>query len=503
MNIVEKQTLSFYTTGESFTALLKDYFQSGLFSLYEKLLNDNLNDEQMKEAFRLRISFEGDTREEGLFCNFATSDPEDFPETLYYAIRTISRGVLNEQTIELEWMAKENKDLAVLLKYFTTKEILNLCQIPILNEEGYSITEYPTSNEHTINGVILKDGRFIECGYQDHVNLYPILYNIGLSDDGRWSDSKEVMHISSSQLNGLAAYRLRDRLREDYVPQAQIDTLWRLRNHLSGLYGYSSDNTCIPNLIRNHVINIEKQGGKWGNLSFLKKYYPHINTPKTSLTIEDFSQQAFMRTSPKKSLPGLLNSRLINSYEEVEHARIFMEQEFEKFKDLNRGNELHWFFQEFLEGSNGVCHIKYEPNLSDTKYLFNYQLSLNQGDVVKGKTSHEKLSEELEKELEQIGVELFTDLKESIQLEFCKKNLKLITKTLQKMKLLTVLLFTLTVSCTERRDTDIEGCQYIESTSFTGNGPVETLVHKGNCTNPIHYIKRDTILIDTSKRTQK
>jgi hypothetical protein len=32
--------LTFWTDGESYTALLEDYFRSGLFSLFEKLLGD-------------------------------------------------------------------------------------------------------------------------------------------------------------------------------------------------------------------------------------------------------------------------------------------------------------------------------------------------------------------------------------------------------------------------------------------------------------------------------
>lgn len=32
----------------------------------------------------------------------------------------------------------------------------------------------------------------------------------------------------------------------------------------------------------------------------------------------------------------------------------------------------------------------------------------------------------------------------------------------------------------------IDGCQYIETTSYTSHGPVESLTHKGNCTNSIH-----------------
>jgi hypothetical protein len=51
-------------------------------------------------------------------------------------------------------------------------------------------------------------------------------------------------------------------------------------------------------------------------------------------------------------------------------------------------------------------------------------------------------------------------------------------------------------SCTSSNDKVIDGCQYIETVSYTGNGPVTSLTHKGNCNNPIHR-RVDSVSIRT------
>lgn len=68
--------LHFYTTGEAFTELLEDYYRSGLFDLFDQLLGDNLNEDQKKLAFRLRIKLTGSTQNGGdPSCHFLEEDP--------------------------------------------------------------------------------------------------------------------------------------------------------------------------------------------------------------------------------------------------------------------------------------------------------------------------------------------------------------------------------------------------------------------------------------------
>ena len=61
-------------------------------------------------------------------------------------------------------------------------------------------------------------------------------------------------------------------------------------------------------------------------------------------------------------------------------------------------------------------------------------------------------------------------------------------------------------SCTFTAIKVIDGCEYIETTTATGNGPIVTLTHKGNCNNPIHAhvkTKQDSVKLDYSEITNK
>lgn len=87
-----------------------------------------------------------------------------------------------------------------------------------------------------------------------------------------------------------------------------------------------------------------------------------------------------------------------------------------------------------------------------------------------------------------IGLKLFTNLS---------------SKVLEKITLSVILLIFIIFfsSCSQNRIETIDGCQYIETTSFTGDGPVSSLTHSGTCNNKIHYqnIIHDTIYIDSNK----
>lgn len=422
------EKLHFYTTGEGFTNLLNDYYSSGLFDLFDKLLGDNLDEDQKKLAFRLRMELTGTTQNGGdLSCHFHEKDTEDFPEKLYYAVKTSIRGILNEDIRELDWIIEQEeeegaKNIRVLLKYIPADEILQICKKYILREHGYEVSEYPDIEDgFTISGVITKDGSFIQCGYMDHINLFSILYSVGMSDAPDWTDSKEVIHISSSQVGGTPAFYLGKRhfSRENKITEEQIKTLWRIRKWASETRDLEDNK--VASKIRRHCVLSEKNGGKYGNLIFLQKFYPEVKLPKFSKELMDFqgSEKVFIRTSPEHSLPGLLNSRIIDFSEDSYQSTVSeIESEFERFKDIRKGNEIHWFVQELLEGINGVCHIRKEPNCSDQKYTFGYQISETQGDVVNGRGTSDKLPYVLEKELLNISESIFKDLNQGVQLEF-------------------------------------------------------------------------------------
>ena len=60
------------------------------------------------------------------------------------------------------------------------------------------------------------------------------------------------------------------------------------------------------------------------------------------------------------------------------------------------------------------------------------------------------------------------------------------------MKKIYFILFLL-AACTDQNMITVDGCDYIETVSYTGQGPVKSLTHKGNCKNPIHY-QKDTLI---------
>ena len=73
-------------------------------------------------------------------------------------------------------------------------------------------------------------------------------------------------------------------------------------------------------------------------------------------------------------------------------------------------NEFHLFYQEFIDGKNGVCHINENG--------FIYDLSTKQGDVVNGVKSGEHLSDKALVALTKYAHEIFTEFNEPLQLEF-------------------------------------------------------------------------------------
>lgn len=410
------QTLHFYTTGEAFNGLVLDNFQSGEFTVVESLVN-TLDEDLVRQCFYLMYNFEGDTRdEEGMHVTFGAI-PKDFPETLYFAIKTCMVGYKYDYFWDLEYLTTQPDKypkIATLIKYISYESIIEICKDWILREEGYDFCKKPTGR--VISGVILKDGRFIDCPDQDHINLMPILNRLKLVDAGQWTESRESIHISCNQLSGTIAFDLEHVLDYGNVPNitdAQIKTLWDLREWLE-FYGTSS--VSVENAIRGYVAQKYNKGGKYGNLMFVKEFYPQIKTPLVSDTILD--GKSIVRTSPKYSIPGLLNSVVIESGQDITSVLTNMQAEFDKYKDIlpHHENELHWFYQEFLEGTNGVAHSMFEHESRPT--LFTHQLSDKQGDIVKGVKGNETLTFEQNNELRKITNTFAKDLNSSIQVEF-------------------------------------------------------------------------------------
>ena len=436
-------TLHFWTTGEGYTGLLMDFFSSGEFEKFEQLLGDgNLDRKQKRLAFRHQMVLQGDTRtDEGLTCKFLPDEPENFNETLYWAIRTAIVAAnkrvdrWNEKTLEIRDIAKYgDKNMVTLLEYFTVEEIYGRCYKHILREEGYTLTtlyDAMTENDRTISGLLLKNGEFAQCGYQDHISLWPVLCQLGLVEGDDRLDC-DALSVSSNMLCGTAAFGLESLnfdLNERYqLSDEQMYEVWRLRDHHLQHYT-ANEKRAVSEGIRELFCYKQGMGAKYGNIMFMKQYFPHIKTCEVSKEFREDWASNFVRTSPKYSIPGLLNSIKASNVEEANNAVLKIQADFDKHKEVRGRNKIHWFYQEYLEGENGVLNCIKTKEVSrgyarQYAELMEYDIRIAcspvQGDIVGGKKSSFEISLDDQSTLRKIARELATTFEEDIQLEFVR-----------------------------------------------------------------------------------
>jgi hypothetical protein len=408
----KSKSLSFYTTGEAFTNLTRDFLQEGNYeTLYQILVDGGLNDELIKDFFMMKLKFKGDTRKNN-FCVISDSvSKEKLEETITTGIYTnlggMSLDILDLHSLE-GFKEKDKKYIENIKRFFSVlgrEEALELIAYPILQREGYKLLKSPVSKDKILHGAILKDGKFVTCSYQEHQYLYPILSVVGLADSGDWVHDTATLHVSSNQITGLThvKYGYESDGRRTVTPE-MINTLFKFRRSLR-LY---DEHETMSMTLNYHISNKEKHGGKYNNLAFLHRFYSaKLNLPKISKTPLKGVEKQCIRTSPEHSLPGLLESKFDineNSIKEIEET-------FEQYKDVIKDNKLHYFYQEFILGINGVCNY-------DKENGFHYAVSTEQGAIVKGKKGEERLAPELEAELQDIVNELYKDLNQSLQIEF-------------------------------------------------------------------------------------
>jgi hypothetical protein len=427
----KSENLYFYTTGEAFTNLTRSFLQEGSYeTLYQILVDGGLNDELIKEFFLMKLKFKGDTRKNN-FC--AVSDhsysKETFNETIMIGIYTNLAG-MHLDILDLLSVGKYKKgeykkyadNIERLFSVFGgTDELLNIIAYSVIKREGYKFFKAPIAKDKQVHGVILKDGKFIACDYDGHKYLYPILDVVGLADSGDWVNDTITLHVSSNQITGMTHVKYgydSDGCRT--VTKEMIDTLFKFRRSLS-VY---DEHEPMAMTLCHYISNKEKHGGKYNNLAFLQRFYSKkINFPKISKTSLEGVEKQCIRTSPEHSLPGLLESKFDineNSIKEIEET-------FAQYKDVIKDNKLHYFYQEFIPGVNGVCNY-------DVDNGFSYAVSQEQGAIVKGKKDEQRLAPEIEAELEDIVKELFDDLRKSMQLEFVVNEGKLYIIQLRFLK---------------------------------------------------------------------
>lgn len=293
-----------------------------------------------------------------------------------------------------------------------------------LRKHGFSVPSLSSIGKYdNLNGVIISDGTFIQCeGFNQHRFVYPLLRSLGLVTCGDWMYDESAIHVSSSQLSGKVAYdieRAGDGISiKQLATKEQLNTLFALRKQLDGIYG---KNDKITRVLYDYHSRLVTHGGKYNGLSFLKKYYKDIRFPEFCKHVKDvnWKKPVCIRTSPDQSLPGLLNSKFNVTLSNYKKAIQDIKEDYKKYADLREDNRIHFFFQQQLEGINGVCHVR------GREAKFSYSASATRGDIVQGKSGKAKLSKQHQKELRKIAVELHEDFNSSIQLEFVVSDDKL------------------------------------------------------------------------------
>jgi hypothetical protein len=418
--MAEVQTLHFYTVGEDFTRLLRNFIEEGrVASVYEILQYGGFPKHLMSDFFEGKYKFVGTTQNGG-DLSVIKDETGDFSNGLEQCLRSLLFDFELEQhqvTYMLE-KYKDHKHIYALSKMFELEELkkrfgtdnLNAFTIAKIKEECFGVYLFEDLEKvgEFHNGLILPSGDLITCGYQEHNELYPFLQELGLIKSSCWTDCEETIHISSGQISGTLAYHLespyRSRL-DNKLTEQQLYAVFKLRKWISSAYG-SYDK--VAKLLLDYTGHQEDFGGKWNNLTFLSKYYGKLDLFK----LPEFSKlsldglQNCLRTSPKYSLPGLLESK----FELTENSVKELEETFEKFKNIRKDNELHYFYQEYVDGANGVFHYDRDG--------FRYNVSENRGDVVQGKTSDYTISKTVLEKLENVGRELYEDIEKPLQVEF-------------------------------------------------------------------------------------
>jgi hypothetical protein len=233
-------------------------------------------------------------------------------------------------------------------------------------------------------------------------------------------------------LCGAAAFGLEslhfDLNKNYHLTDEQMTELWRLREYHLRHYS-SSEKRSVSEGMREFFCYKQAMGTKYGNIMFLKKFFPHIKTCEVSKDFRIDWKSNFVRTSPVYSIPGLLNSIKANDEKEAHNAVIKIQQDFEKYKEVRGRNEINWFYQEYLEGENGVLNCIKTKEVSkgyarEYANLMEYDIKIAcssvQGDIVGGKKSSFEISMDDQSTLRKIARELATTFEEDIQLEFVR-----------------------------------------------------------------------------------
>ncbi len=270
----------------------------------------------------------------------------------------------------------------------------------------YDYCGYKKNTQNPHHGVVLENGDVIEVDYMGHNFLFEELKKVGWSDSRDWVCSKKILKFTHKQVNGNVAMEVR--YFSDYGDVNDIQLLkneGQLKSTFNlGLDMYG-DRNCFNWYVYNAFVASCDNGGKYGGLRFLEYFFPEINIPKYSN--EYFYGCGILRTSPFKSMPGVLDSLLVDG-NNWQSKIVEIQNKFDSVKEKFPNNKLGYFFQELVDGKNGVCGI--------TGNVFSAQYA-SRGQIVGG-AKGEQLPSTIHNKIEQLVTDIHNKMKCDIQLEF-------------------------------------------------------------------------------------
>lgn len=330
----------FSASGKGISNLIKDFVEEGDLIRAMKIVatgNPHIPIEVVHAILRGEKTLEGDTRKDGVFVSDKPQPVELHAGMLWGLVSDVSF-----------WHRETNKTLLELLDNDKIKPYVDVFggdAIRRVFEEKF-LGPYKTFDSP--HGVVLQDGTVLHCDYMGHERLYQILYFLGLSNSSGWSMCEKTLHFTGMELGGPLWGIIKGRGTVVPVSQEMLRAVWNgnfteyLGNPRSDVFEYRT----------NRMLN--EYGRKGANLRFVRDFYPDVLTPEI---YGDYVKDCCIRTSPLRSVPGLLRSRFNCQWPEI--AEMWME--FDKLSgihpDVFRGNELRLLFQEYISGTNGVASI--------------------------------------------------------------------------------------------------------------------------------------------------
>jgi hypothetical protein len=167
--------------------------------------------------------------------------------------------------------ARQRQNILTILKYFSIDWIKKTCWKEIVNLAGYEVTtliEAVEASDNSISGMLLATGEFVQCGYQSHMALFPLLKTARVASGENSLSS--ALSVSSNLLTGSMAYCLQSQSfsEEKYLlTNSQVAELWKIRDTNLNTIPILTEMRAL--LLNSSVILVIKGlGGKLVALSF-------------------------------------------------------------------------------------------------------------------------------------------------------------------------------------------------------------------------------------------